>query len=322
MLAEDARKLLFRVADVLDEVGLRFFLAYGTALGAIREGRIIAHDDDLDIGCLAEDFQPLAPLIALELRQRNLFKQWIDHRHTRPWSGGVYAIKFGDHLGNTGDLAVWFPCVYKRFQPGHANDQSIVYPHEIFENLTGVDFYGRRFLIPAEKKRYLELTYGANWRTPLRRGKYSLPAIRQESATTPMVYVAMCADPLHRGHISVLRQAACYGEVVVGLLTDEAIAQYKPHPPACCFADRLAVLSALDGVRLVIPQTTLDYRPNLQRLKPDIVVHGDDWHEGPQQQARHEVIDTLATWDGQLVEVPYTPGISSTQIKERLCAGR
>jgi glycerol-3-phosphate cytidylyltransferase-like family protein len=319
MLAEDARKLLFRVADVLDEVGLPFSLAYGTALGAVRNGGFIPHDEDIDLSCLAEDFAPLAPLIHFALREAGMAGEYIDHRHRSPcWFGGPYAIKFlgpGAH----GDLAAWYRRGDERYQPGHDQPHSIIFPYQVIESLEPIEFYGRRFLVPTMHEPYLSGLYGPNWRTPARSG-YPSPAIVPDGPLR-RIYVPVCADPLHRVHVDIIRQAACYGEVVVGLMTDEAIATYKPHPPACCFADRLAVLSALDGVRLVVPQTTLDYRPNLQRLKPALVLHGDDWRDGPQQQARQQVIETLATWDGQLVEVPYTPGISSTQIKERLCDG-
>jgi phosphoenolpyruvate phosphomutase len=74
----------------------------------------------------------------------------------------------------------------------------------------------------------------------------------------------------------------------------------------------------LRGVSRVIPQTTLDYVANLEMLRPDYVVHGDDWRDGVQKQTRQRVIDTLARWGGQLVEVPYTQGISSTQLHAAL----
>src|SRR5690606_20426113 len=70
----------------------------------------------------------------------------------------------------------------------------------------------------------------------------------------------------------------------------------------------------IKGVAEVIPQDTLDYRPNLQLVRPDYVVHGDDWREGIQKNTRQQVIDTLKEWGGELVEVAYTQGISSTQL--------
>ena len=129
------------------------------------------------------------------------------------------------------------------------------------------------------------------------------------------VYVGMSADFLHHGHINLINEAAKLGEVTVGLLTDKAVASYK-RLPYLTYGERKAVVEALKGVKKVIPQETLDYRPNLERLKPDIVVHGDDWKNGVQSVVRQQVIDKLADWSGKLVEIPYTKGISSTKINQ------
>ena len=134
---------------------------------------------------------------------------------------------------------------------------------------------------------------------------------------TKSVYVGMSADLVHPGHLNILHKAAVLGEVTVGLLTDEAIASYK-RVPFMEFEQRRQVIDSIKGVAKVVPQTTLDYVPNLLALKPDYVVHGDDWKTGVQQQTRQRVIDTLAQWGGELVEVPYTQGISSTKLNKAL----
>lgn len=131
--------------------------------------------------------------------------------------------------------------------------------------------------------------------------------------TRPQVYVGMSADLVHPGHLNILQRAQELGDVTVGLLTDEAIASYK-RVPYMTFEQRRQVIESLKMVSRVVPQRTLDYVPNLEALKPDFVVHGDDWKEGVQSQTRQRVIDALAPWGGQLVEVPYTPGISSTAL--------
>ena len=139
-------------------------------------------------------------------------------------------------------------------------------------------------------------------------------------AGSPLVYVGMAADIVHIGHINLLATASQMGKVVVGLLTDEAIASYK-RQPVITFAQRKRLIESLVGVLLVIPQTTLDYRPNLRTLQPSFVVHGDDWKNGRQSQTRQQVIDTLAEWGGRLVEPHYTEGISTTELIET-CADR
>lgn len=132
---------------------------------------------------------------------------------------------------------------------------------------------------------------------------------------TPTVYVGMSADLIHPGHINILKRAAELGDVTIGLLTDAAIASYK-RLPHMTFEQRKAVVENLKGVVAVVPQDTLDYVPNLERFKPDFVVHGDDWRSGVQSQTRQRVIDALAEWGGRLVEVAYTEGISSTQLNQ------
>lgn len=127
------------------------------------------------------------------------------------------------------------------------------------------------------------------------------------------VYVGMCADILHPGHLNIIREAAKLGEVTVGLLTDSAIISYK-RPPFFSFEDRKVIVESIVGVSRVIPQDTLDYRPNLEKLKPDYTVHGNDWKTGVQTKTRQDVINTLSQWGGKLVEIPYTPKFSSTKL--------
>lgn len=133
------------------------------------------------------------------------------------------------------------------------------------------------------------------------------------------VYVAMSADLVHAGHMNILQKAAELGTVTVGLLTDKAIASYK-RLPFLTFAQREKVVANIKGVEQVVAQDTLDYVPNLRKYQPDYVVHGDDWKTGVQAKVRQSVIDALTEWKGQLVEIPYTPGISSTSIQESIKA--
>jgi phosphoenolpyruvate phosphomutase len=123
----------------------------------------------------------------------------------------------------------------------------------------------------------------------------------------------MSADIIHPGHLNIIKEASKVGDVVIGLLTDEAVASYK-RLPYMSYEQRKIVIENIKGVTKVIPQTTLDYEANLRLVKPDFVVHGDDWKEGVQQKVRQKVIDVLSEWGGQLIDIPYTKGISSTQL--------
>lgn len=127
------------------------------------------------------------------------------------------------------------------------------------------------------------------------------------------VYVGMSADLIHPGHLNIINHAKNLGYVIVGLLTDKAIAVYK-RLPLMNYEQRKIIVENLKGVDEVIPQETLDYVPNLRKIKPDFVVHGDDWKTGIQKETRERVINTLNEWGGELVEPEYTPDISSTKL--------
>lgn len=123
------------------------------------------------------------------------------------------------------------------------------------------------------------------------------------------VYIAISADILHQGHINLINEAARLGELTVGVLTDEAVASYKRYP-LIAFEDRKKIITSIKGVSSVIAQTSVDYVENLEKLKPDYVVHGDDWIDSIQSKIRERVIEALAKWGGELVEIPYTEGVS------------
>ncbi len=132
-----------------------------------------------------------------------------------------------------------------------------------------------------------------------------------------IVYVGLSADILHKGHINILKIANSYGDVYVGLLTDKAISSYK-NIPYLDYNKRKVVIENIKYVKKVIPQKSLDYVENLNLIKPDYVVHGDDWKHGIQKKTREKVILTLKKWSGKLIEPKYTKNISSTLIKKEM----
>ncbi|MFN0730047.1 phosphoenolpyruvate mutase [Polaribacter gochangensis] len=131
------------------------------------------------------------------------------------------------------------------------------------------------------------------------------------------VYIGMSADIIHPGHLNIIKEGAKLGKVTVGVLTDEAIASYK-RLPYLNFEQRKMIVESIKGVANVVAQNSLDYKPNLKILKPDFVVHGDDWKEGIQKETRQKVIDTISLWGGKVIDIPYTEGISSTKLNEKL----
>lgn len=131
------------------------------------------------------------------------------------------------------------------------------------------------------------------------------------------VYVSMSADIIHQGHLNVINEARNLGDVIVGLHTDDVIRGYWRNP-IMKYEERKLVVNNIKGVVSVIPQDSLDQVTNLMELKPDYVVHGDDWLEGSQKELRERVIDAIKEWGGELVEVPYTHGVSISKLDEEL----
>ena len=124
----------------------------------------------------------------------------------------------------------------------------------------------------------------------------------------------MSADIIHPGHMRIIDAGSKLGTVTIGLLTDEAILSKKKRKTVMCYDDRRVVVEHIKGVNDVIPQTTADYVPNMLELMPDFVVHGDDWSE----VAKCQVIETLKQWNGELVELPYGTGVTSTKIRQKI----
>jgi phosphoenolpyruvate phosphomutase len=134
----------------------------------------------------------------------------------------------------------------------------------------------------------------------------------------PLAFATMCADPLYHGHINLLKYARNYGNVVLGLMTDEAIKSYK-DPPLSTFEERLAVVNEIKIVSFIIPVTSQSHYVSLtNEYQFEFFVHGDDWKEGLQSKSRDKLLKIMPSWGGKVIDAPYTKGISSTQIKNQL----
>ena len=130
------------------------------------------------------------------------------------------------------------------------------------------------------------------------------------------VYMCFSTDIIHGGHIAIIKKAQKLGKLMIGVLSDEAVASYKRLPlvPA---TERKVMFENIAGVYKVVEQRTLSYRENLERLKPSIVVHGDDWCQGFQKPIRDEVTAILASYGGKLVEYPYSSDNKYRDIEAR-----
>lgn len=130
------------------------------------------------------------------------------------------------------------------------------------------------------------------------------------------VYMCFSTDIIHGGHIKIIKKAQKLGKLIIGVLSDEAVASYKRMPlvPA---SERKRLFENIAGVYRVVDQQTLSYRDNLEKYKPAIVVHGDDWCTGFQRPIRDEVASLLATYGGKLVEFPYSSDPKYMDIDKR-----
>jgi glycerol-3-phosphate cytidylyltransferase len=302
MNEENAKKLLFSVADALDNAGVVFFLYGGTCLGAVREKKFIDIDLDIDLGFLSEDFIPRFEKIKQILTEKKIRFEVLDHRHRQEWDGTVYGFKFYGY-GEHGDAVAFAKKDNNRFVPSHLDRFCIIYPREILENTKEIEFYGRKFFIPSDHERYLTLKYG-DWKIPHKKF-YNVSKSRIYSIGLTCGGFDLC----HLGHINLLRQAKEKCEkLVVGISTDERFLSKKGRLPLLKYEDR-AYLVSLTGYADVIDKLDMQGKKVLvDKYDPDILLIGNDW--------------TPETYSGinlrQTVFLERTQGVSSTWYKEHI----
>ena len=131
------------------------------------------------------------------------------------------------------------------------------------------------------------------------------------------VYISLTADSIHHGHMKLFETARKYGDIIIGLLSDKAVAEHK-RIPYLNFEQRKKILINFKGVKSVIAQNEWDYSKNIKSLKPDFLVHGDDWKTGHMSEIRRKVLKILKSYGGKLIEIPYTKGVSSSALINHL----
>ncbi len=152
------------------------------------------------------------------------------------------------------------------------------------------------------------------------------------------VYLCMSTDILQTGHINVIQRAAELGEVTVGVLCDKYVAMYEKYP-ILPLEERMKIIQNIKGVSHVVVQNDIYYDVNIRDLKPDIVIHGDNWKDGYQKKVRDRVIEVLAEWGGELIEIPYykssnlhlfenvmsecrgLPEVRRQMLRQKICSG-
>ena len=131
------------------------------------------------------------------------------------------------------------------------------------------------------------------------------------------IYLGMSGDIIHPGIINIIKEAAKNGEVIIGLLTDSAIAPHK-RLPYLTWGQRLDVVENIKGVSRVVPQEDWSYIPNLKKYRPNAIIHGDDWQTGPLSKEREAVIALMKEIGGEVIEIPYTKGVNSSALNEAM----
>lgn len=131
------------------------------------------------------------------------------------------------------------------------------------------------------------------------------------------VYLGMIGDIMHPGLINIINEGTKYGDVLVGLLTDKAIATHK-RLPYLNYDQRKQVIESIKGVSCIVPQDEWSYVPNLVKYKPDYIIHGDNWVYNQDKYIRDEVYKVMEALGGKVIEIPYTKGISASGLKDTI----
>lgn len=128
------------------------------------------------------------------------------------------------------------------------------------------------------------------------------------------IYVPMGADIIHEAHLNIIKKAKQYGDVIIGLFSDKAISEYK-RLPLISYDQRYAMMDKIKGITMIVKQDSWNYSKNLKKIKPDYLIHGDDWKTGIQKEMRKKVIKIMSSWGGKVIEVPYSKNISNQTVK-------
>ncbi len=131
------------------------------------------------------------------------------------------------------------------------------------------------------------------------------------------VYTCFCTDVIHEGHLNILEKANAYGDVYVGVLSDAAMVRYNRFP-TISLEKRMEIVKETGLVKEVMIQEDIMYDQIMEKLRPDYVVHGDNWAKGPEAVIRKNVIDNLEKFGGELIEVPYTYNENVRRIDEQM----
>lgn len=131
------------------------------------------------------------------------------------------------------------------------------------------------------------------------------------------IFTSFCTEIIHDGHLNIISEARKYGRVVVGCLSDKALIRYNRFP-TISQEERIQLYHDINGVDEVIIQNDMLYDDVISRLKPDYVIHGDNWLNGPAKAIRDHVVGLLNEYGGRLIDIPYTSNEKVKKIDRQL----
>lgn len=322
---EDKTVAFIKAATTLEKMGLKWWAEAGTCLGIVREGDFIAHDLDIDLGLMSDAIPKWVTIRDAFIEQGfSLYREWTHGKQKIELSFKHGSVKVDLFFFHVKKDRAW----HGAFGPdkdGRWGEHVEFLPHvfsaRLFENLETREFKGVKVHLPSPPEDYLVERYGRNWRTPYPGYRYwkDCAAIdRQFFNTRRKVFIGGVWDLFHVGHVRILERAAALGtRLVVGVLTDDAAARYKAERPVVPFEQRLEIVRALACVDEAIQQNDTDPTADLKALgiKPDYLVHGDDWDRVPG-------VDYVTEYGGKAVFLAYTKGVSTTAIREAIRSPR
>jgi len=309
------------VIDVLNANKCTWWLEAGTCLGAVRERGFIPHDSDIDIGLHPKEL-PLWDKLQADMTAVGFefYRAWSHGKRKTELSFRKNGVKV-DFFFFYDDGDFWWHGAFGPDKDGTWGKDVEFLPHvfsaHLFQTLKPVIFHKLPCFVPNPPERYLLERYGPSWRYRQRSYKFwkDCQAIDRNYFKRGMkvVFIGGVWDLFHEGHLSILERAKALGtKLIVGVLTDQAAMAYKTKP-IISYESRRRIVEALGCVDKVITQNDKDPTANLAAadIKPHYLVHGDDWDQCPGEQY-------VRKNNGKVVFLPHTPGISSTEIRQRI----
>ncbi len=132
-----------------------------------------------------------------------------------------------------------------------------------------------------------------------------------------IVYTCFTTDVIHEGHLNIIREAQKYGRLIVGCMSDTAKIRFNKFPTKS-LEERMQLYRSLQGVSEVVVQNDMMYKDVIESVRPDYIIHGDNWKEGALAHMRSVVKEQLEAYGGKIIDVPYTFNENVAKVDRRI----